>query len=121
MKTIDKIAKALAKEVDCMAQEFTKARQDGTLNLDQWTEFEVADPLPGKINYTMMPKGFYRRLALAALRVVAPCPECQGTGYGPIAPDFIGDESGTMTIGTCSACQLCGGTGVDLNYERNES
>jgi len=117
---IHKITKVLAREVDYMSLEFAKARQNGTLDLDQWTEFEVAEPLSGKSNYTMVPNDFYKRLALAMLRVVAPCPDCYGTGYGPISPDFIGDESGTMIIGTCSVCQLCNGTRIDPNYALGE-
>lgn len=115
---IDKIAKALAKEADRMGEEFLVSRRDKTLDIDQWFEFEIAEPLPGKVNYTLVPNDFYERLALAALRVIAPCPECHGT---PLTPDFIGDESGAMIIGTCSACQLCNGTGVDPSYAIGKS
>jgi hypothetical protein len=54
------------------------------------------------------------------LRAVAPCPECRGSGYGEMKPDFIGDNPKTMKIGTVSICSLCHGSGVDPNYHPDE-
>lgn len=62
---------------------------------------------------------FCYKIALNTLRITNPCPRCGGSGCGPIAPDFIGDRSEEMTIGTCSACEHCDGTGIDPQEMEN--
>lgn len=123
-KVIADCTKAIIDEVDAMSREFYNLRKSGALGRvfdnDEWIEFEVAESLSGT-NYTMVPKNFYERLTLAVLRVVAPCPQCRGTGIGPIAPDFLGDKSEKMTVGTCSFCELCRGTGVDPSFGQKKS
>jgi len=122
-KIIADCTKAVIDEIDMMAREFNDLRKSGGLSRafdnHEWIEFEVAESLSGT-NYTMVPQNFYERLALAALRIAAPCPKCRGTGFGPIAPDFLGDKSEKMTVGTCSMCQLCGGMGIDPNFRRKK-
>jgi hypothetical protein len=105
-------AAAIAVEIEYMAETF---RNDRSGCVDTWDEFEVAEALVPS-HYTLVPPHFYERLAQAVLRTVAPCPTCRGRGHGEIAPDFIGDDPRTMTIGTVSMCQLCGGNGVDPNF-----
>lgn len=127
-KRIEDVAKAIGDEIDAMSLEFDCLRESGELARmiedNEWTEFEIATPLPGKINYTLAPRDLYDRLARASLRVIAPCPACRGTGYGEIKADFLNDDPLTMKVGTCSACSLCTGSGVNPNFrvvaENNE-
>ena len=48
---------------------------------------------------------------LEILRKAFPCPDCKGTGYTEMKPDFAGDNPKTMKIGTVSYCEQCKGQG----------
>lgn len=123
-KVITDCIKAIIDEIDMMAHEFNDLRKSGKLGRvfdnHEWLEFEVAESLSGT-NYTLVPKDFYERLALAALRIAAPCPKCRGTGFGPIAPDFLGDKSEKMKTGTSSFCLFCHGAWIDPNFRQKKS
>lgn len=68
---IDRAAKAIGDEIECMADEFDADRHEC---LKTWMYFEVApayDP-----NYTLIPPDFYERLARAVLLTIVPCTDC---------------------------------------------
>jgi len=65
---LDRAAKAIRDEIEHMAEEFDADR--GRL-CNEWLDFEVAQALPGHMNYTLVPLDFYERLARAVLK-------CQG-------------------------------------------
>ena len=107
---LDRIANAVEKESSRISDEFDEDRDNQRIDWDNIVEFEVARSLYGN-NYTLIPTDYFRRLAWAALRELHPCDACNGTGFTPMAPDFIGDDPKTMTVGTCSYCEKCGGDG----------
>jgi len=107
---LDRIAAAVEKESIRISDEFDKERERGEIDFDKWVSFEVATSLDMN-NYTLVPLDYFKRLARAALRELHPCSACNGTGLTPMAPDFIGDDPKTMTIGTCSYCEKCSGHG----------
>jgi len=109
---LSQVEASISSAVEEMAEEFSADR--GRL-CNEWTDFEVAPSLRMD-RTTLVPPDFYRRLARAALRAVAPCPACRGTGHTDPLPDFEGDDPKTMRVCTMSFCQLCGGSGVDPNY-----
>jgi len=123
-KIIEDCTKAVIGEIDAMSREFDNLRKSGKLSRvfdnHEWIEFEVAESLSGT-NYTLIPQNFCERLALIVLRIAAPCPKCRGTGYGPMSPDFIGDDPQTMKVGTVSVCLFCGGLGVDPNFRPKDT
>lgn len=64
---VDRVVKALEDEIERMAEEFDANR--GRL-CNEWLDFEVAQALPGHMNYTLVPRDFYERLARAVLRTM---------------------------------------------------
>jgi len=65
---VARVAKALEDEVEAMQDEFDADRHR---LCNEWVDFEVAEALAGHMNYTLVPRDFYERLARAVLK-------CQG-------------------------------------------
>lgn len=67
---VARVAKALEDEVEAMREEFNANRHE---LCQEWVDYEVATTAPGRLNYTLVPRDFYERLARAVLRERGGC------------------------------------------------
>ena len=74
---LDHLAQVIRDEIQAMRDEFDVNRH---VLCTKWIEFEVAETIPGKFQYTLVPPDFEKRIAKAVLKNIEVCPECGGEG-----------------------------------------